>query len=135
MVGVWLRPGQEPERPARFFNGVLPMLGARPDGGDMVCLDLIQVPAVTPKNEWSWAVLSEAGIHTYEHSSELSRGQDWRFATWDLGGLSVFHVSLASAISQTGIAHAYGEAAANLARKDRPAVQLSLRRVDTVARG
>lgn len=136
MVGVWFRPGQEPERPARFFSGVLPMLGVRPESeGEIVCLDLIQVPAVTPRNEWSWAVLSEAGVHTYEHSSELSQGQNWCFATWDLGGLSVYRASLTSTIPPARIAHAYGDTAASLARKDRPAVQLSLRRVETATRG
>jgi hypothetical protein len=92
---------QEPQKPARFFAGVLPARNARPERGeDVLCLDLIQVPTVEPKNDWSWAALSEAGIHTCEHSIGLFQGQGWLFATWDMGdGLRLYRASFAPSIS------------------------------------
>jgi hypothetical protein len=132
--GVWLGPERTvpARKPERFSSAVLPTLATNvPRARTFRCLDLVQVATVDPPGDWAWMVLSEAGIHTYEHTIGMNRGERWRFVTWEAGGPCVFGVDLAQGLPHVQISRAYGDVASHRVRRDRLAVQLQLTRTST----
>lgn len=125
--GEWVPPKQEPRRPERFSSAVLPRTSASAaDDTELVCLDLVQVSTVHPANDWLWAVLSTAGLHTYSHTIGLNNREPWRFVTWAFGAPRTYVAQYAEPLPYERVARTYGKAAAERARPDRPAVQLLL---------
>jgi hypothetical protein len=130
--GVWIGPKREVWKPQRFTSAILPALMANVDhDSDMMCLDLVQVATVDPPNDWAWVVLSDAATDTYEHTIGMSYDERWHFATWERGQLQVYRAKLGAPLPHEKIARTYGEIAAGHTRKDRPAVQLVLTRVES----
>jgi hypothetical protein len=93
------------------------------------CLDLVQVPTVSPPNDWAWAVLSVAAKNVYSHTIGLDRGEAWQFATWEGNTHTIYDAEYDEPIRFEKIASVYGDEAASRARSDQPAVQLRLVKV------
>ncbi|MGE0404152.1 MAG: hypothetical protein AB7T06_46015 [Kofleriaceae bacterium] len=123
--GSWVREGLPIQRPPSFGSAVLPA-PTKTRGGTMTCLDLVQVPTVTPRDDWAWAVLSTAATDVYAHTSGLDRDEAWNFVTWVDGTPHIYRAEYDKALAPEKIAAMYGEEAASRARKDQPAVQLKL---------
>jgi len=131
LEGIWIGPGQKPQRPERYSSAILPRSSANPhDDRELLCLDLVQVPTVQPPGDWAWAVLSTAATTTYTHTIGLNNREPWRFVLWELGEERTYAVEYAEPISHDRISRTYGKAAAARARADHPAVQLRLTRTD-----
>jgi len=132
--GAWLAPDREPQRLDQVSAAVLPRVSADPaTDRELLCLDLVQVPAVGTSDDWLWATLSEAGKATYAHTLGMTRGERWRFATWAFGEPRIYAVEYAEPLAHAQIAALYGKAAAERARSDRPAIQLRLHRLPDAA--
>lgn len=129
--GVFVGPGQAVgSMPSRFASAVLPTLSADPArDASIMCLDLVQVSFADDPYDWTWMVLSEAGVYTWGHTIGLNLREPWRFATWVFGAPRVYTVVYASPIAPRDIAAAYGGEAAERARPDYKAVQLTLTRI------
>lgn len=132
VFGYWFGPGQDPPAaPVGLPTGaLLPALGVTFAADVIVCLDLVPV-----RNYW--LVLSELGRYTYQHTSGLLLGEQWRFAPVRevAGGWPVlFSVAYDEPLSRAEIVDRYGEDAAARARPDACAVQLRLSRVRKQAR-
>jgi hypothetical protein len=130
LEGVFIGPGQAVGgTPTRFANAVLPRLTAKPErDGSFVCLDLVQVSLADTPYDWTWGVLSEAGVYTWGHTIGLNLNESWRFVTWAFGAPRVYTVEYAPAVEPRDIAQLYGVEAAESARNDYNAVQLTLTR-------
>jgi hypothetical protein len=128
--GEFLGPGRAIDKtPARFASAVLPPLTANPErDGSLICLDLVQVSLADNPHDWSWGVLSEAGVYTWGHTIGLNLQEPWRFVTWAWGAPRVYAVQYAPALAPGEIAALYGADAAASARQDYNAVQLALTR-------
>ncbi len=131
LEGAWVRKGQTDRRPAGVGSAVLPR---RARSETMTCLDLVQVPTISPPNGWAWAVLSVAATNVYSHTIGLDRGEAWQFVVWDGDKATIYDVEYDDPIHPEKIAIAYGTDAAARARADQPAVQLKLRRAPSTER-
>jgi hypothetical protein len=131
--GEWSRADEQPPTSSAPHSAVLPAQGAElARDTEVMCLDLVQVSTVSPAGDWAWAVLSEAAVDTYAHAAGLRRGERWFFVAGDeRRGRAVHEARFAAPIARDQIAPRYGTEAASRARRDRPAMQLVLRRVDT----
>lgn len=127
VFGYWFGPGEDiPSRPIGPPTGaVLPGPGSSFHDAELLCLDLIPVDNY-------WLVLSELGRYTYDHTSGLLYGEEWRFVPvrevvggeWPVRFLATYAEPLEpSALAQ------YGAEVLTRARLDAPAVQLRLRRI------
>lgn len=129
LPGLWIAPDEVARRPLHLSSGVLPRPTAHPAiEPEFLCLDLVQVPTVDGP-QWTWAVLSEAATSTYRHTIGLSRGEAWRFVTWQFGQPRFYAATYAAPLPHAQISAVYGEQAASRARRDRPAVELRLTRL------
>ena len=124
--GLWFGPEDIAARALRPDGAVLPRVSADADADELRCLDLVQVPTVSPSNDWAWGVLSRSSTGTYRHTIGLDRGEQWRFVAVASG--HAYEVSYDEDLPYERIAKLYGADAAARARADRPAVQLKLRR-------
>jgi hypothetical protein len=130
LEGVFVGPGQAVGgTPTRFASAVLPLLTANPESDTkLVCLDLVQVSFADNPNDWTWSVLSHAGVYTWGHTIGLNLHEPWKFVTWELGPPRVYEVGYADPLPPGDIPRLYGTDAAGAARPDYNAVQLSLTR-------
>ena len=130
LPGEFVGPNQAVKtRPTRFASAVLPRLSANAEhDANMVCLDLVQVSFADNPYDWTWGVLSEAGVYTWGHTIGLNLRESWRFVTWAFGSPRVYTVEYAEPLDPSEIAALYGLDAANSARQDYKAVQLALSR-------
>ena len=88
-----------------------------------LCLDLV------PFSE-GWLPLSESGILTYEHSSELTYGEPYRFVCAEEAWREqVFRVEFADLVDCDIVSERYGHEAGRRAGDDRLIVQLKLERL------
>ena len=126
IFGYWFGPGEEiPASPIGSPTGaVLPCLKATIESPDLFCVDLVPVQNY-------WLVLSERGRYTYQHTSGMLNGEEWRFVPvkeavgrWPL----VFSVTFGESIRPNDIQDHYGFEASTRARLDAQAVQLHLSR-------
>jgi hypothetical protein len=101
----------------------LPRRDTKLDADVVFSLDLVHVQDV-------WLPLSEAGVHTYLHSTGMLSGERWAFATKPTEGSSpvVFDAKFADALSPMAVAGSYGASAAERARPDYATIQLELHR-------
>jgi hypothetical protein len=130
--GEWIVPDRDVDRPQRPSSAVLPALSAEPErDASFVCLDLVQAPTVTPPNDWTWIVLSDAATSVYSHTIAMTAGQPRLFATWDHGDLRVYEAKLVPSLPPGKIRLLYGDEAAARAREDLPAVQIRLTLAET----
>lgn len=124
ILGVWFREREPVPSPEHAPNGaILPRRDTEPDANIIYSLDLVHVQDV-------WLPLSEAGVHTYLHSSGMRSGERWCFASRIAEGSStvIFDARVVEALSPVAVAEAYGASAAERARPDYPTVQLELHR-------
>lgn len=126
VFGYWFGPGEDiPSRPIGPPTGaVLPRPGSSFRDAELLCLDLI------PFDNY-WLVLSELGRYTYDHTSGLLYGEEWRFVPVPavLGEWPVYFVATyADPLDPSALAR-YGAEVPPRARHDAPAVQLHLRRI------
>jgi len=128
LEGAWGRKGRAIQRPADFGSAVLPR-GKHSE--TMTCLDLVQVPTISPPNGWAWAVLSVAATNVHSHTIGLDRSEPWQFVIWNGNRSTTYDVEYDSPIQPDEIASTYGTEASSRARADRPAVQLKLRRASS----
>jgi hypothetical protein len=128
--GEFVGPGQGiGGTPTRFASAVLPRLSANPEHEAVfTCLDLVQVSLADNPYDWTWVVLSEAGVYTWGHTIGLNLNEPWRFVTWEFGPPRVYAVAYASPLPPQEIEALYGPDAAGSARPDYKAVQLTLTR-------
>jgi hypothetical protein len=126
--GVWVGPGQHPPaKPRAFSSAILPARTTDlASDASFRCLDLVQIALADNPYDWTWGVLSEAGIYTWGHTIGLNLGEPWRFVTWALGQPRIYSVAYAPALSPGEIAREYGPVVGDAARPDYPAVQLAL---------
>lgn len=89
-------------------------------GDDEICLDLVQL-------DDGWFPLSESGMYTYSHSSNLKYGRECYFRPRSDG--SVFRVTLAGEVDRSEVARRFGVVAGDRARSDRKTILLRLTRV------
>lgn len=124
LLGVWFRERDALPGPEHAPTGaILPRRDTKLDADVIFSLDLVHVQDV-------WLPLSEAGVHTYSHSTGMLSGEPWCFVTKPTEGSSpvVFDAKLAETLSPTAVAEGYGASAAERARPDYATVQLELRR-------
>ena len=128
--GVFVGPGQAADvAPSRFASAVLPQLTANPQtDAKLVCLDLVQVSLADNPYDWTWVVLSQAGVYTWGHTIGLNLREPWRFVTWAFGAPREYDVEYADPLVPDDIARLYGLEAGGVARPDYHAVQLALTR-------
>lgn len=115
IAGEFVGPGQGiGGTPTRFASAVLPRLAVDPNNdGELVCLDLVQVSLANDPFDWTWVVLSEAGVYTWGHTIGLNLHEPWRFVTWQFGAPRVYAVAYADLLSSKDIQGLYGPDAAN----------------------
>lgn len=129
--GEWVASDEAARSVGGTSGAILPRLNADPDDDrELLCLDLVQVPAVAPAADWMWAVLSTAATTTYAHTIGLSHREPWRFVTWQFGEVRTYAVEYAEPLPHERITRTYGKLAASRARADHPAVQLKLTRLE-----
>lgn len=126
VFGYWFGPGDEiPTSPIGSPTGaVLPRMNTTIGSSDLLCLDLVPVQNY-------WLVLSELGRYTYQHTSGMLNGEEWRFVPvkeaagrWPV----VFRVTFADAIHPDHVQDHYGFEASTRVRLGAPVVQLHLLR-------
>lgn len=119
--GYWYSEDEKiPDRPPPYHptGAVLPKLDAAGRREDAY-LDLVNIDDF-------WAPLSEAGSFTYSHTAGLLRGERWFFVSWDGGDREVLEAGLAAPLDPAEVETEYGELAAERARRDVPAIRLTL---------
>lgn len=124
LLGVWFREREPLPSPDLAPTGaILPRRDTKRDAEVVFSLDLVHVQDV-------WLPLSEAGVHTYVHSTGMRSGERWSFVTKPIEGSSpvVFDAKFAEPLSPTVVAESYGASAAERARPDYPTIQLELHR-------
>ncbi|HET7500598.1 MAG TPA: hypothetical protein VFK02_06325 [Kofleriaceae bacterium] len=124
LLGVWFREHEPiPSLDDVPTGGILLRRDSRPDGRVLYTLDLVHVQDV-------WLPLSEAGVHTYQHSAGMLSGERWSFAMKPAESPTpvIFDAKLAEFLSPTAVAALYGPSAAERARPDYKTVQLELHR-------
>lgn len=128
-------PDREP--PWRPTGALVPALASRPGGegegdcGDGAgpadlrdgarCLVMVEV-------DDCWLVLSERGLRTYAFGQRLADGEGVRFVRKTGTGLEVWRVMAAGVIDVADIGARFGAEAAERARKDAPAVLVTVSR-------
>jgi hypothetical protein len=126
VTGFWFNSHSDipTEMPGTVPTGaVIPPQGHRLGDG-APCLDLVLV-------DYQWLPLSEAGLDSYGHSSELVRGASMifvplrtRVTPWP----TLFTAKLAKSVSCDQVARLYGKEAAERARPDFSSVRVKLSR-------
>jgi hypothetical protein len=110
VLGDWYGPDEQVEQRRGWPTGALLRV-------ENLALDLVYI-------ERAWFPMSEAALHTYQHSAGLLAGEPWRFVV--RSSRTVFRVSLGPAISHVEVANEYGADAGARCRKDKLTVQLRL---------
>ncbi|HVV86624.1 MAG TPA: hypothetical protein VHE35_26380 [Kofleriaceae bacterium] len=127
MLGIWLGPGDAARAGSQPNGAVLPPMGSDvTTTKEMTCLDLVQVSTIDPPGDWTWLVLSEAAMGTYQHTVGLQRGERWRFATRVAGEDRMYRARLAPPLRPADITSIYGVDSAGRARRDHAAVRIQL---------
>lgn len=124
--GNWIGPGdRDLKRVAAPDGAILPALGTEHDQS-FTALDLVQTPIVGNSGEWTWSVLSTAGVGSYTHAAALERGEQWQLISTVGDTTRWYLASIGKSLPPEDIERVYGREAASRARPDRPAVQLEL---------
>lgn len=129
LEGAWIAPNESAPAIWSASGAVLPRTAANPNDRQLICLDLVQAPAVAPATDCLWAVLSNPATTTYAHTIGLTQREQWRFVTRQFGDERTYAVEYADPLPHDRISRLYGKTAAARARSDHPAVQLRLTRL------